>query len=321
MKWLCWLFALPLAATVNEPLRCELFSGYRNDRLHWHLQDGGSGLLNYSEIYRDVEFWENGLSFKAIHRDLVFFLCGNYGAFGKGSLFQRNENLPFTQDSLRFRFDTSGWAADASGYFSYAVNLTADRTYQVILLPLIGYSAHFERLRRNDGRPQLLESSNAVGADAFAVHSSLPGSLHSTWYGFFAGAGFSIAPGGRLHFNGGYSYHWLNERFKAQFKNTVLLFDPNLIDQKETSYWFHANGNGNIGQTGWAQIDYAISSVWRVGLGGRIHYFSTTLLPATLHKEVTSIMPAGNPVLSTVSQKLKVRWTPISGWFMISREL
>lgn len=115
-----FLCVLPLAATINEPLRCELFNGYRNDRLHWHLQEGGTGLLTYSELNRDVEFWENGLTLKTIHRDLAFFLRGSYAAFGKGSLFQRYSDLPFTAEQPQFRFNTDGWAADASGYFSYA---------------------------------------------------------------------------------------------------------------------------------------------------------------------------------------------------------
>ena len=62
MKFWHFCFCVaPIFATVNEPLRIELFSGYRNDRLHWHLQEGGTGTLNYSEKYRDLQFWENGL--------------------------------------------------------------------------------------------------------------------------------------------------------------------------------------------------------------------------------------------------------------------
>src|SRR5579864_9831520 len=96
---LCLCF-LTLRATVNEPFRWEVFSGYRNDRIHQHTP-----IL--SEIYRDVEFWENGLVLKAIHRDLAFFLKGSYSAL-----------------------ITHGWAADVAGYFGYAVNLTTDRTYK-----------------------------------------------------------------------------------------------------------------------------------------------------------------------------------------------
>ena len=83
------IFALPffLLATVNEPLRGEFFSGYRNDRIHWHLQTPGNGVLTYSELYRDVQFWDNGLALRTVSRDLLFFLSGNYAAFGRGALF------------------------------------------------------------------------------------------------------------------------------------------------------------------------------------------------------------------------------------------
>ena len=297
--WPFFLFFLPLAATVNEPLRIALYSGYRNDRLHWHLQQGGTGTLTYSELYRDVQFWENGITLQAIHRDLAFFLQGSYGAFGKGSLFERYANLSFTPTEPRFRFDTNGWAADASGYFSYAVNLTANRTYKVILLPLVGYSAHFEQLRRLNCSP------NPFEGNGFTMSSSLPGSLHSTWYGFFLGAGFTIEPGNGLFFHGGYSYHWLEERFKTQFQNTVL---------ETTTYSFKAHGDGNIGQTGWGEVTGAIGRFWRIGLGAKIHYFSSVLLPTKLHQETDSTS-------DTISQKLKVRWTPISGWFTVSRQI
>ncbi len=115
MKFLFFLFAATLMATVNEPLRLELFSGYRNDRIHWHLQE-------YSEHLRDLQYWLNGLTLKAIHRDLTFFLRGAYGT------------------------SPSKWCADASGYFGYAVNLTEGRTYKVLLTPLVGYAGYFEKL-------------------------------------------------------------------------------------------------------------------------------------------------------------------------------
>ena len=322
MKFWHFCFCVaPIFATVNEPLRIELFSGYRNDRLHWHLQEGGTGTLNYSEKYRDLQFWENGLRWKVIHRDLVFSIQGSHAAFGMGSLFQNYTTLNFTPNPVHFRFQTHGWAADASGYFSYAVNLTSDRTYKVIFLPLIGYSGHFEQIWQNKGRPDPFTSNQAIGAESFTMHSSLPSRLDSNWYGVFIGGGFLIEPGGRLIFQAGYSYHWLNEYFKAKFKNTVALFSPDLISQTETSNSFRTKGNGNIGQTGWAQIDCILTPDWRVGLGALIHYFSSTLLETNLKQQTTSIMPAGPTVSTTISQKLKVRWTPISGWVTVSREL
>ena len=317
--WIFSLLAFSLFATVNEPFRWEFLSGYRNDRLHWHLQTGGTGLLNTSEIYRDVQFWENGLTIKTINRDLVIFLCGSYGAFGKGTVFERYANLPFTSDEPQFRFATSGWAADTTGYFGYAVNLTTDRTYKVIFIPLVGYSAHFEHLRGKMGRPNPFHSSNAIGASSYSMTSSLPGSLHLTWYGVFLGGGFQIEPGGRLNFSGGYSYHWLNTRFRTQYENTVALFNPALLSQQENVFSFRTRGSGNLGQSGWGQIDYLTSLDWRVGLGGRIHYYSTELLESGLHKQTIPVVPPGGATNTAISQKLKIRWTSISGWFMVSR--
>jgi len=261
------LAAFPLFATVNEPLRAELFSGYRNDRIHWHLQDpGAEGALTYSELYRDVEYWENGLLLKAIHRDLTFFLRGAYGAFGKGSVFPPH-----------LHFSTKGWAADAVGYFGYAINLTAERTYKVILTPFIGYSAYFEQLK--------------------ARASAIPGTFRLVWNGVLLGGGFTIEPNGRWVFNVNYSYHFMHNRVHTSIENEGI---PQSIK---------TSSGGNKGHTGWAQMDWILNAVCRLGIGGQIHYFSSRVVDATIRQA-----NRGN-----FSEKFKLRWTAISGWAQISR--
>lgn len=153
MKFWLIILAFPLFATVNEAPWLELFTGYRNDRIHWH-----HGI--HHQKLRDLEYWENGLVLNVIHRDLSFLIRGAYG------------------------FNASNWTADGSGYFGYAVNLTADRIYKVILTPLIGYGGYYERVNP----------------------------LRLTWYGFFFGGEFTVEPGGRFVLNGGYSYHLLHNR-------------------------------------------------------------------------------------------------------------
>ncbi len=285
MKWFMFFFlASGLFASVNEPLRCEISSGYRNDRIHWHLQDPGEGgELTYSELYRDVQYWENGLLLKTIHRDLIFFLRGTYGTFGRGALFQRYPDL-----SSDFHFNTEGWTADGVGYFGYAVNLTDGRTYKVILVPLIGYSAYFEQLKRKNGTPPSI--------DSFA--SSLPGTFRLVWNGFFLGAGFTIEPGGRLILNAGYSYHFMHNRVHTS------------IDNSSAYQSIRTSSGGNKGHTGWAQIDGVLNRLWRIGIGGQIHYFTTRVIDATIRQT-----GRGN-----FSEKFKLRWTVICGWAQISRE-
>ncbi len=250
MKFLpLFLSAAGLFATVNEPLRWEIFSGYRNDRTHWHLQDpGDGGTLTYSELYRDIEYWENGLVLKVIHRDLTFFLRGAYGTFGKGAVYQR---YPETQ--TRTRSTTSGWTADGSGYFGYAVNLSADRTYKVILTPLIGYSGYFEQLKRKD----------------------IPGNFRLVWNGFLFGGGIAVEPGGNLIFNVGYSYHLMHNRVHTTAQD---------IGGASTRQSIKTSSGGNGGQSGWAQMDWLLGYYWRLGIGGQIHYFSTRVVNATVEQ-------------------------------------
>jgi hypothetical protein len=151
------------------------------------------------------------------------------------------------------------------------------------------------------------------------MRSFLPDDLHLTWYGVFLGGGFQIEPGGCLVFSGGYSYHWLNGRIKARYKYDLALFEPELSSEQEHEFWFRSKGSGNLGQTGWGQIDYLIPPLWRIGLGAQIHYYSSQLLETSLHEQTTFLLPPSSASQTTISQKLKIRWTSIAGWFMVSR--
>ena len=266
MKYFLFLLftSFSLTATLNQPLRCEITSGYRNDRIHYHLTTPGDEAMElFSGLYRDIEYWENGLNLKVIHRDLYFTLNGAYGTFGEGTLFQRIPN----QDQTRL--STNGWTADGEARFGYAVNLTADRTYKVAIIPLIGYSAHFERLN--------------------------PRNMRLSWYGFLFGASFLVETNGRAAFSGGYDYNLLHSSFKSQIEN------DNLVAVKDKS-------SGDKGHTGFLQMDYILNHLWRIGIGGKIHYFFTRVVDSTLK------MPSHTP------EKFKMRWTAISGWAQISRE-
>jgi hypothetical protein len=164
-----WLFfPLSLFATVNEPICWKLMSGYRNDHIHYYSKE-----LN--EELTDIEFWENALSLKAINRDLTFYLKGGGSAFGKEG-------------------GSRGFSTDGTGYLGYAVNLTAERLYQVLLTPLAGFSGHYEKI------------------DAF----------RQTWYGPYIGGSIFADPGRSLSFEVGYAYNWLFLRLHTdQVKETL----------------------------------------------------------------------------------------------------
>jgi hypothetical protein len=315
--WFFFLCGTALFATVNEPLRWEVFSVYRNDRIHWHLQDpGDSGELLYRELYRDVQYWENGLTLKVIHRDLIFFLRGAYGAFGRGNVYQRYASEP--SEDPRFQFNTDGWTADGSGYFGYAVNLTADRTYKVLFTPLIGYAGYFECLSRKNGTPEPFISETPAGA-SFTMFSALPADYRLVWYGFLFGGGFTVEPGNGLVLNAGYSYHLLRLRQHSNFQNQILIGTPTFSDLSTISSLTAKDGGGK-GHSGWAQLDFAVSRFWRAGLGGQIHYFFSNVTDVKVHQQTQGIIPFSPSSQTKVPEKFKLRWTSFSGWIQISRE-
>lgn len=283
MKYLLF-FPLLLWATINQPLRIEWQTGYRNDRIHWHLQDPGSpGALTYSEILRDVQFWDNALTFRVVHRDLTFFIKGSYGTFGRGDLLQKDVSI---DPSTRFPFTTSGWSADATGFFGYSANLTAGRTYKVIITLLIGYSGYFMHLKRK-------------GSSEF---TSLPAAFKNTFRGVYFGPSFYVEPGNGLVLIAGYGYNLLHNDFHTQMQTTT----PTLSFRQKV----HSTSGGNPGHTGWVQLDWMLGALWRVGFDADILYFPSRVVDATIEQTGRG----------DSSEKLKLRWTKVAGHFHISRQ-
>lgn len=310
-KTIPFLAAFSLYSSVNEPLKITFFSGYRNDSLHWHLQEGGTGFLTYSEIYRNLQFWENGIDLDVVHRDFFFNARGSYSTFGKGDLSQNYGRTLFSSATPQFSFDTQGWATDGEGSLGYTVELTPDRTYRVLFIPWIGYAVNYERIWSHGSKTKEI-SEGSLGP--YQITSSLPDALHMLWYGLFLGGGFQVKPGGPFSFQGGYSYHWLYQSFESYDKQSYRLKNYPNSSSLDIDTKVHAKGNGNIGHSGWIELDWDFFP-WQIGLGSSVRYFSTTLLPADLHLDIS-----GNPSLE-YQQKLKVRWTPISLWLNFSRSL
>ena len=296
-----FLLLSSLWGSFSEPTRWEYATGYRNDRLHWHLQNpGDGGKLNYSEVYRDLQFWENALSLIVYHRDIYFFLGGDYSAFGQGGrLTQRYADLSYTTDQPHFTLAPKGWAADGTGHFGYCVNLTDGRTYKTVLIPFIGFSLSYEQLQSRDPQPNPKYSTNAIGASSYTMSSSLPGHQSLTWYGFLLGGAFHIDPGGRLLFDLGYNY-----------ADEVFLGAP--LSSRQSNYTsVKAKTSGNLGHTGWLKASYRLYRCWQIGLGAQFNYFVSRDFDAKMHK-------ATNETVEKSSEKIKIRWTSVSGLANIS---
>jgi len=261
MKRFVIFLPMLLFATVNEPLRLEWLSGYRNDRIHWHVND-------YGEEYSNIQFWENELALRSIYRDIVFYARGGYGAFGGGG--------ELKQEPIGQHFSTSGWALDGVTHVGYAVNLTPDRLYKAMVIPLVGFSGHYERIDR----------------------SELPKYYQQTWYGPYIGGAIRVEPGSRLFFEVGYAYNWFHLRATDQY-----IFNENLCKLK-------FKGWDNHGHSGWAQMDFQVNRDWNLGLFAQIDYD---------YSNVHAVIVEQGDV--DVRQEFKVRWTPISGMIVISREL
>lgn len=310
-----WFYALIpysiVCGSVNEPIRWEWESGYRNDTLHWHLKNPVvSSELSYSEHYRDLQYWDNALTIRAIHRDIAIFVRGSFGAFGHGSLKQKYANLTFTSETPIYSWQPSSWNLDGWGYFGYSVDLTADRTYHVILIPMIGYGVNAEQLDSDGTRT--MSGPAVLPAQSFSITSSLPGKERMCWFGPLFGGLLIIQPGGRLQFEAGYAYHRLHLRFRSKYASDVALYSANggLFSESGQIEKIKVKDGANLAHTGWGRMDYIISNAWRIGLEAQIQYFGSRILDAVIKNDTTAVRS---------SQKFKARWTAVTGAFMLSR--
>jgi hypothetical protein len=299
-----------LFGTVNEPMRLEWQTGYRNDNFHWHLQNpGDGGALLYSEHYRNLQYWENALQLSVIYRDIALFARGAYGALGSGQLKQRFANTSYTPLQPILFFHTQGWTLDGWGYFGYSVNLTDGRTYKVILVPFVGYGANYERLDRQ-GSEETSGTANPP-ATGFTLLSSLPKNLHTTWFGPLIGGFFRIVPGGRMRFEAGYSYHWEHVRMTSYRKTQVSrVSGSTLLSTNQETAKIKVKDGGSLAHSGWARLDWDLDQAWRAGLYAQIQYLVSRVLNANVKNEQTG---------AVLQQKYKARWTAVGGAATLSR--
>jgi hypothetical protein len=221
MKYLSLLIPFTLFATVNEPLRLELLSGYRSDDIHWHFE----GKDPYGEDYDNLQFWQNQLALRSIHRDIVFYAKGSYSAFGEKTV---------SRPALEV-VTTHGFALDGMTHLGYAVNLTPDRTYNTMIVPLVGFSGHYEKIKR----------------------ATMPKYYEQTFYGPYVGGAIRGDPGNGLHFEVGYAFNWLHLHLKDAYPTN---------SQVDFSGW------GNHGQSGWVQMAIDLNYGWQLGALGTIDY-------------------------------------------------
>jgi hypothetical protein len=304
MRKLQWLFLMIpgfVYCSVNEPMRWEIETGYRNDGLHWHLQDrGDNSALTYSEHFRHLQFWENSLALRVIHRDIALVAQGSYGAFGSGSLKQRYANVPNVSDSPTFYWHPDSWTVAGWGYLGYSVNLTDNRTYKVVLIPLVGYGIDCEHLKTH--------GTHETSEPSYSMTSSIPCDEHMYWFGPLFGGAFLFQPGGRLQFEIGYAFHRLHVRFFEKRRFGLSISDP--VSETSETDKMKVKDKGNLAHSGWMRLDYAISKEWRWGLTGKMQYFASRILDVFVKNQETGVK---------TSQKFKARWTTISGTMDFSR--
>lgn len=315
-----FLIRCSLFATVNEPFRMDFSTGYRNDRVHWHLSVPGTSQVTYTEIYRNVQFWQNQVTLQGIHRDIFFLIDGSYGAFGKGDLSQKYANTSFALNEPTFQFDTQGWVGDVCACLGYTVNLTANRTYKVLLIPLLGYSASFSSLKGENGKPDPFNSIEGVESTSYQMSSSFPKYFSIVFYGLTMGFNLRVEPVSPFILDAGYTYHRMRAKVNSYINQTLALDTSVVVNLQTTDLSICMNEGNNLGHTGWAQLQYKMVPFWRIGVGAQVQYFATRMLSVSESIKTQTQIPAKSVSTTLLDRVFKLRWTSVAGWLQITRE-
>jgi Protochlamydia outer membrane protein len=307
--YLCFINSI--VATITTPWEINISTGYREDHLKWRLQNPGQAFTTYREDYSDLKFMECELSLQKISRDVIFYVDAGYSFLGKDQMKQSGFDLDFTTAPVEFAFDTKTSASKGNAYLGYVVQLTPDRHYEVNIVPLFGFTLHYEKIKRNDPIPNPFESSQIENATSFTIRSNLSNKdFRQKWYGAFIGLSFFARPGGgKFSFNTGYRYNFLS--FRQSFASAIFINTFNgeaLVSQQERLMNAKASRNGNHGHFGYLKLSSYPSKYLKLSILGNIYYFSSETFTVNVNNQILNLFPTFSNITFTEAQKLKNRW-------------
>jgi len=193
------LLGLPsgMVLAAAEQASGSLSLGYRVDSLDWNIRAGGGGPNVLSELEwknMDISQLRGELS-GSNDAEIYFRGQASYGWVWDG----RNRDSDYAGDNRSLEFSRSSNSVDGSTVMDLSAGLgmifPAGATDQWRVIPMMGYSWHFQNLRMRDGNQQLSNLANlqiinpgAVGVVPLGPFAGLNSTYDAKWYGPWLGA-------------------------------------------------------------------------------------------------------------------------------------
>ncbi len=318
--WFFFLFFLSSSfATVCVPFSIDLEQGFRQDHLKIKAFFIGDDLQK--QTYKNVRFYQNFVTFRTVQRDIYLLVKGGYAFFGKGKAFFEPENLSFTSTPTPFVLQTKGESYDLKGVFGYSVNLTPERYYKVVLTPLVGYQALWEKLKRSQTLPDPFEGDLGGGAFFQRSFSASSKNLWTKWMGPFIGVNFWIDPGGPFSMRMDYAFHFIQLKQATFQRENIFQFDTSgvLTNFQTITFNSHTKKKGAHGHSGAFELIYLFSSKWNFSLGGNIFYFSSHVQGVGIKKEERGVIPSAPTLVQILQSRYKCNHLMLAAVFSVTR--
>jgi len=182
---------------VTEQSGGSLSLGYREDSLDWNIGGGSDGPNVLSELeWKNMDIFQlRGELSGSNDEDIYFRGQASYGWVWDG----QNRDSDYAGNNRTLEFSRSGNSVDGSRVLDLSaglgVMLYAGDARRWRIIPMVGYSWHYQNLRMRNGNQQLSNLANLQVLDSDATRVTplgpfpgLDSRYDAKWYGPWLGA-------------------------------------------------------------------------------------------------------------------------------------
>lgn len=246
----------------------SLSFGYRVDSLDWNIRAVNSGPNILSELeWKDMDISQlRGELSGSNDANIYFRGQASYGWVWDG----RNRDSDYAGDNRSSEFSRSSNSADGSQMLDLSAGLgmifSTGAADQWQIVPIVGYSWHYQDLRMRNGNQQLSDLENlqiispgAVGVVPLGPFAGLNSTYDAKWYGPWLGADIflDLRAGGtafvRLEVHRVRYSAQANWNLRSDFAHPV-------------SFEHRADGWGQVLELGWQNTSSRVHWTWGVSI-------------------------------------------------------
>lgn len=296
---------LPLSISVN--------SGYRFDQFNYKiLSDTQENELVYEEKFKSPQYWQSSIAFSVLKNGFYLSTDFNYA-----QLLNKKMKLTDTDMDLNeylFDYIARGYDLDSSFEVGFGANLTPDRVYKFLVMPIVGYSGFWKFYKRKDQTPDP-DKVFINGYDINSYSSLSKRKLSQIWYGPYIGGKLIIIPNNLVEFDLSYHFNWM--KLKLKFNSDLELFKYDQFNELSTRQIIEKQLNDSVNECyshlAALKVGFFATNHFKIAFTSKFNYFLSEKEKAILSVETKDIYPTYLLDKKNSVNKVLSRWWNVSG--------